>query len=602
MEAGYFCPARRTSLTILSIFDTITYTSMDTPDFLKKFAPPFQPDEYSEKDKWFLSPFFTNLDQSVYVALIFAPELSGALCSRASRAAGDLRHIYLKEFIYPFVEPERFPKDTDEVWKEKIRYGQQLSTFIDFLQKNSILDIFSNPRARSFYLTWLAQYGDDSIAQMAGMHLGFSGISQLAIKHLEDQRIGLAPIEKSTRYVNYSEKINGKYRYYTDPTLENWGLTEEYLAAMAGLFETYTQLIPRLSAWLIQHFPQEKPSVIEKKAFDTLRGLLPISTLSQVAFFGNGQAFEYMISRSAQHPLGEIRWLAERSYDELHRLAPSFLRRLKDETKKETVKEYQEYLAGKKRRMSPVVNKFLGQNNDVPVISNRDVPRVRLVEYDAGGEIKIITGMLYEAAENHLCWDEIETRVRAMEHYEKNEVINAYMTGRKERWQKVGRAFENTYNRFEIEMNIGAWRDLHRHRMLTQQRQYLSCHHGYDVPPEITDAGLEQEFRGAITAVERVFAKIEKRDPDVAQYAVTMAHRIRFMQWENLRQSFWQIELRTIPEGHPDYRHIEQEKFRLLEKIYPNLIVHMRANTGEYDFARRGQEEKIQKKLTELIS
>lgn len=574
---------------------------MDTSHLLEKFTPPFQADAYSEKDKWFLSPFFTNLDQSVYVALIFAPELSGALCSRASRAAGDLRHIYLKEFIYPFIEPERSPKDTDATWKEKVRYGQQLHTFIDFLQKNSILDIFSNPRARSFYLTWLAQYGDDSIAQMAGMHLGFSGISQLAIKHLEDQRIGLAPIEKSTRYVNYSEKINGQYRYYTDPTLKDRGLIKEYRGAMDGLFDTYTQLIPRFSTWLTRQFPHEKASVIEKKAFDTLRGLLPTSTLSQVAFFGNGQAFEYMISRSAEHPLGEIRWVAQRSYDELNRLAPSFLRRLKDDTKKETVKEYQEYLAGKKRRMSPVVSKFLGQNNNAPVVSNRkDAPRVRLMEYDAEGEIKIITGMLYEAATNHLSWDEIQARVRAMAPNEKNEIIAVYMAGRKERWQKVGRAFENAYNRFEIEMNIGAWRDLHRHRMLTQQRQYMSCHHGYDVPPEITDAGLVQEFRSAIKPVEDVFTKIEKHDPDAAQYAVTMAHRIRFMQWENLRQSFWQIELRTIPEGHPDYRHIEQEKFRLLEKIYPNLLAHMRVNTGQYDFARRGQEEKIQKKLTEL--
>lgn len=574
---------------------------MNTSRSIEAFAPLFEPDEYSEKDQWHLSPFFTNLDKSVYVALIFAPELSGALCSRASRAAGDLRNIYLKEFIYPFVEPERGPKDNDDgVWHEKVRYGQKLRSFIEFLHEHSILDIFSNPRARSFYLTWLAQYGDDSIAQMAGMHLGFWGISQVAIKHLEDQRIGLAPIEKSTRYVNYSEKVNGRYRYYTDPTLDDMGLTEEYRTAMDGLFETYTRLIPRLRAWLTERFPEEKTSVIEKKAFDTLRGLLPTSTLSQVAFFGNGQAFEYMISRSACHPLGEIRWIAERSYDELYRLAPSFLRRLKDETKKETVQAYQDYLAGKRRRMGPVVSKFLEQGDGPPAGSNRDVPRVRLVEHDTEGEVPVITGMLYEAAGNHQGWDKIEVRVRTMSDSEKTEVIAAYMTGRKERWQKVGRAFENVYNRFEIEMNIGAWRDIQRHRMLTQQRQYVSCHHGYDVPPEITDAGLEQEFRDAIEAVESVFAKIEKHDPDVAQYAVTMAHRIRFMQWENLRQSFWQIELRTIPEGHPDYRHIEQEKFRLLEKAYPNLISHMRANTGEYDFARRGQQEKIQKKLAEL--
>jgi thymidylate synthase ThyX len=136
-----------------------------------------------------------------------------------------------------------------------------------------------------------------------------------------------------------------------------------------------------------------------------------------------------MISRSAGHPLGEIRWIAERSYDELYRLAPSFLRRLKDETKKETVEGYQEYLAGKRRRMSPLVSKFLGQNDDLPAILNPDMRHVRLVEYDAEGETKVITGMLYEAAGNHRRWDEIEAQVRQMGAGEQTEVIVAYMTG-----------------------------------------------------------------------------------------------------------------------------------------------------------------------------
>ncbi|MEX2054541.1 MAG: FAD-dependent thymidylate synthase, partial [Candidatus Andersenbacteria bacterium] len=135
---------------------------------------------------------------------------------------------------------------------------------------------------------------------------------------------------------------------------------------------------------------------------------------------------------------------------------------------------------------------------------------------------------------------------------------------------------------------------------LTQQRQYFSCQHGFDVPPELIAAGLDREFSQAIKQVEKVYAKIAKHDLDLAQYAVTLAHRMRFMQWTNLRECFWEIELRTIPEGHPDYRHIEQEKFRLLEKVYPLLAEYMRVNLGEYDFARRGQEEKIQEKLKEL--
>ena len=72
------------------------------------------------------------------------------------------------------------------------------------------------------------------------------------------------------------------------------------------------------------------------------------------------------------------------------------------------------------------------------------------------------------------------------------------------------------------------------------------------------------------------------------------------MQYTNIRELFWEVELRTIPEGHPDYRHVEQDKFHLFAKKFPLIAPHMRVNLAEYDFARRGQEEKIQQKLAEL--
>src|SRR3989338_3864762 len=181
------------------------------------FEPPFAPDTYSEEETWRVAPFFTNLNKSVYAALISSPEVIGALCSRTSRAADDLRKIFLNEYLTPFL-------NEDAADDESKKYGETLKEFIAFLHKHPTEEIFSNPKARSFYSKWLAQYSDDSIAQMAGMHVVFSSLSQLAIKHIEDQRIGLAPIEKSTRYVDYSKKVNNSYRYYTDPTLQAVGL------------------------------------------------------------------------------------------------------------------------------------------------------------------------------------------------------------------------------------------------------------------------------------------------------------------------------------------------------------------------------------------
>ncbi|GAI53603.1 unnamed protein product, partial [marine sediment metagenome] len=196
---------------------------------LKEFAPLFEELNLTDKEHYELQPFFTNLDKSVFAVTFLPPEVIGALCSRTSRVKGDLRATFLNEFVKPFLQ-------------EESEYGKSLKALIDFLHKYPIELIFSNPKGREFYIKWLSQFGDDSIAQMAGNHLIYSGISQVAIKHFEDMRIGIAPIEKSTRYVDYSSKIDNRYRYYVDPTLEKMGLLEEYKNVMDGLFDTYTLL------------------------------------------------------------------------------------------------------------------------------------------------------------------------------------------------------------------------------------------------------------------------------------------------------------------------------------------------------------------------
>lgn len=149
-------------------------------------------------------------------------------------------------------------------------------------------------------------------------------------------------------------------------------------------------------------------------------------------------------------------------------------------------------------------------------------------------------------------------------------------------------------------MDIGGWRDLHRHRMLTQQRQLFGCEHGYDIPGEVKEAGFSAEYAGVMDKAKQVYEEIAEQDGEIAQYAVPMGYRVRFMQWQNIRECFWEMELRTIPEGHPSYRNIEQEKFRLFEEAYPLIAEYMQVNMEDYNFARRGQEEKIQSKLRSL--
>ena len=114
---------------------------------------------------------------------------------------------------------------------------------------------------------------------------------------------------------------------------------------------------------------------------------------------------------------------------------------------------------------------------------------VKLVEYDVDAEVKVLAGIFYAAS--HADWEQCLTKAKMLSAEEKETLLNTYLSGRTARWHKVGRAFENSYVRFDILMDIGAYRDLHRHRMMTQERQLFSVRHGYDVPQEIVWAGLE---------------------------------------------------------------------------------------------------------------
>src|SRR5207253_6947180 len=170
----------------------------------------------------------------------------------------------------------------------------------------------------------------------------------------------------------------------------------------------------------------DKESILEKKAFDTLRGLLPMATLGQVAFRGNAQAFEYLINRTARHPLGELRWLAEEIKQELDKEIPSLLLRVADDKSK----AYQNYLNERYR----LVRESLRDISPDRALK----PEVRLVEYDPDSETKILAGIFFQ--QMHGTWDQAMDRARNLNGSEKKDLFGRYLTNRRARWQKVGRA------------------------------------------------------------------------------------------------------------------------------------------------------------------
>ena len=544
-------------------------------EILNEYRPDFSPGQWSQRDRHFLEAFASNPDGIVSVLRNLPPEITGALCSRASRATGSLLEVLLKEYIYPIVDGQ------------DARLAGELEDTVRFLKEHGFKHILNNQRAQAFYSKWLSQYGDDSIAQVTGTHVIVWGISQVAMKFIEDQRVGLEPIEKSTRYVNFGSKVGGRYLYYIPkPDLERHGMLGEYTATMDHLFDTYVMLLAPLQDWLRKNF-DEKDSILEKKAFDTLRGLLPMATLGQVAFRGNAQAFEYLINRTAQHPLGELRWFSQEIKRELDKEIPSLLLRVSDEKSN----AYQTYL----NQRYAAVRDFV---RELPLESSSK-PEVRLVECDPESETKILAAIIFQ--QSHTSWDDALNRAKTLAETDKRELFERYLWNRSARWQKVGRAFENAYLRFEIVMDIGSYRDLHRHRMMTQERQSFSTFHGYTTPLELQHAGLAARFEESVQRADRLFRKLHSIDHDLAQYVVPLAFRMRFYQWQNFRQLFWETELRTVSQGHPDYRFIEQEKYRLVKEKFPLLASFMFVDVNEYSIARRGTEQQILDKEKRLI-
>ncbi|MGZ8532898.1 MAG: FAD-dependent thymidylate synthase, partial [Candidatus Binatia bacterium] len=295
-------------------------------------APEFSSDEQSR-----LAPFFTNLDRDTF-GLKLPQEVAGALFSRYSRSAKDLRRTFLDEFLG---DPELALKDL---------LGGQVATGDD----NAALK-----KARAFFERVLVGYGDDSVAQLGGAHIACENISNVAAKLLEDARIGIAPLEKSTRYVRFDQKdAAGNYLFYREPKIMASRHRDAYLTTMNLLFETYSKQMEPMLDHVAKSLPIDQLEVrdpvsgqglsygeatkdqrlkrwaetayratVRAQACDALRSYLPAATLTNVGMFGAGQAFEYLVSKLYSHELSEAQSLGAAIHGELNQLIPSFVKR-----------------------------------------------------------------------------------------------------------------------------------------------------------------------------------------------------------------------------------------------------------------------------------
>jgi thymidylate synthase ThyX len=176
--------------------------------------------------------------------------------------------------------------------------------------------------------------------------------------------------------------------------------------------------------------------------------------------------------------------------------------------------------------------------------------------------------------------------------------LDAAATARDNRRQKSPRALEHALFTFEIMADFGAYRDLHRHRMLTQERQLLSCNYGYYMPQEIVESHLSSEYSQALEAAKDAYDTIAKELPEEAQYIVPMAYNVRWYFTVNLRALQWLCELRSAPAGHPAYRYVAQAMAKEVSRIEPQFERFFKFVDYEgYSLGRLDQEQRKAEKL-----
>src|SRR3989441_4394251 len=529
-------------------------------------APIATPDAFTTAETRALAPYFTNTDRPVFALTNLPETVKGALFARYSRSNKSVRRLFLDEFLGQLQADT--PPRTSTVGTE---------------------------RADKLYARVLSEYGDDSVAQLGGAHSACEGVSNVLTKVLQWGRL-MAYLEQSTRYVPYTDRPNGRWKYHIPAELDRSPLRETFIRTLDHAFDTYARWIPAMESHFRAKYPRSPEdsegvykSVIRAKALDTLRGLLPAATTSNVGLFGTGQAFEALLLRMFAHPLQEVRDCAQQILTEVRQVIPAFLARI---DQPDRGGRWIEYLAATRRDFAHIAQPL------VEDLSPDARDEVTLTDFDPDGELKVVAAALYSVSA--LPDDQLLDAARTLSADDRAALLRAYVGHRANRRHKPGRAFERTRYRFDILADYGAFRDLQRHRLLTLEWQPLSTRHGYTEPAAIEDAGALDDWRAGVDRSAELYEQLQDHGlGDIAPYAVVMAYRVRFYMDMNAREAMHVIELRTAPQGHPAYRRVCQLMHRAIADVAGHRAIAAAmqfADHSEVELERLHSERQLEKK------
>lgn len=417
-------------------------------------------------------------------------------------------------------------------------------------------------KSAEFHDKWVVGFGHSSIAEHAVISLAVENVSNIATKAIEDSRLA-SFTEKSSRY-----QIFSKEKLYMPESIMNSSLREVYLDAVNSLMDAYEEMTPVMMDFVKGKYPRPADQdeklynmISKARACDNLRYLLPAAVLTNLGMTINTRELEHLIMKLLSHPLKEMQDIGKEMKEKAMTEVPTLVK----------FANKNDYIVETKKQLKNIADWELG-------IEAGNNQAVTIVDYDKDAEDKLVSSILYPYAD--LSYEEIAKKVKNLPKDKKERIIDETLK-RRQQFDAPLRELEHVYYTFDILLDFGAFRDVQRHRMCTQSNQPVTVVHGYDLPPEIREAGFEDKFKAVVEKSVDAYKKIYEKFPEEAQYVVPMCFRKRVLITWNLRELHHFISLRSGKKGHASYRRIAQQCWRELNKIQPLLAKYIRVDMDE---------------------
>jgi thymidylate synthase ThyX len=471
--------------------------------------------------------------------------------------------------------------------------------------KESLKEITSQ-KAEKFLNTFYFQYGHRSIADLAHIALAIERLSILAAIVVADEQRWDGQ-ERSTRYQDFR-----KSGYYTPSFQGDAAANALYRDTIESLFAAYEKISQRTFEYLASITPRPaemKPDAYERtlraRAFDISRYLLPLSTNTSLGEIVNARTLEMQVAHLLSEPHKEVRDLggllkqaalspAYNANEESLRALVAEIRAVSPELAERAERELLREV-----RVAPTLVKYADPNR-YEIVTRLELqqaagelmrgaaiepaPLVHLIDDDLAGsdplEIELATTLIYSHC--HYSYRQLRHVIAGMGEARRREIVDLGLRHRGKHDELLRAFCAGQQFRFDILMDIGGFRDMHRHRRCVQIMQDFTTVHGFDVPPEVEAADIRSEYESAIkratAAVDTLAASGGDEAAQSAQYAIPLAFRKRTLFKMDFAEAVYISELRTTPAGHPSYRNVAYAMYEAVAAKHPALAKYFRVH------------------------